>query len=374
MERTGSYKTHKVGGETYESYVPVVLPVEIDLKAIHPALERSMVAIAKLNGMVHLVPNLSLFLYMYVRKEAVLSSQIEGTQSSLNDLILFENGKNFNVDEEDVASVSNYVKALTHGANRIKGGFALSLRLMREIHGILLEETRGKFCLPGEFRRSQNWVGGTRPGNAFFVPPTPDDMLPALDNLEKYLHDESIPVLVRAGVAHLEFETIHPFLDGNGRIGRLLISLMLHNFKLLDVPILYPSLYFKQNRSEYYALLNLVRERGNWEDWLNFFLNGMAFVANDAISVIGEINALFAECERKINAVGRGRFSCLAIFERAKRVPQVSSNALGDLKLSQPTVRIALKTLEVVGIFKEISGKKRNKTYVFKKYLDILSS
>jgi Fic family protein len=354
--------------------VPVTLPIPLDLETIYPALERATLAIAKLNELTHLVPNLSLFLYMYVRKEAVLSSQIEGTQSSLNDLVLFENDQKFAVSEEDVTTVSNHVKALTHGIDRLRNGFALSLRLLREIHRILLEGTRGEFCLPGEFRRSQNWIGGSRPGNAFFVPPAPDDMLDALDNFEKYLHDETAPVLIRAGVAHLQFETIHPFLDGNGRMGRLLISLMLCNFGLLDEPVLYLSLYFKENRKEYYALLNQVREHGNWEDWLKFFLNGVASVADDAVDVIRAINALFAECKTKINALGRSRFSCLQVLEYAKKIPQVSADVIAkELKLSAPTIRVALKTLESIGIFKEISGKKRDKIYVFRCYLDLLS-
>ncbi|MDR2628657.1 MAG: Fic family protein [Puniceicoccales bacterium] len=374
MARIGHYRMHRVGNETYGAYVPVPLPISLDLEAIYPALEGAMLAIAKLNEVTHLVPNLSLFLYMYVRKEAVLSSQIEGTQSSLNDLVLFENDQNFEVSEEDVATVSKYVKALTHGVDRLRSGFALSLRLLREIHRILLEGTRGEFCLPGEFRRSQNWIGGSRPGNAFFVPPAMDDMLEALDNFEKYLHNETIPVLIRTGVAHLQFETIHPFLDGNGRMGRLLISLMLCNFGLLDEPILYLSSYFKENRKEYYALLNQVRKHGNWEDWLKFFLNGVAYVADDAVDVIRAINALFAECETKINALGRSRFSCSQVLEYAKKVPQVSSNAIAkELKLSAPTIRMALKTLESIGVFEEISGKKRDKIYVFRHYLDLLS-
>jgi Fic family protein len=354
--------------------VPATLPISLDLGTIYPALERAMLAIAKLNEVTHLVPNLSLFLYMYVRKEAVLSSQIEGTQSSLNDLVLFENDQNFEVSAEDVATVSNYVKALTYGVDRLRSGFALSLRLLREIHRILLERIRGEFCLPGEFRRSQNWIGGSRPGNAFFVPPAVDDMLEALDNFEKYLHNETIPVLIRAGVAHLQFETIHPFLDGNGRMGRLLVSLMLCNFGILDEPILYLSSYFKENRKEYYALLNQVREHGNWEDWLKFFLNGVASVANNAVDVIRAINALFAECEAKINALGRSRFSCLQVLEYAKRVPQVSSDVIAkEIKLSAPTIRMALRTLESIGIFGEISGKKRDKIYIFRRYLDLLS-
>jgi Fic family protein len=347
--------------------------VEVDLDDLYPAMEQAVLALGQLNGVVHLVPNVSLFLYMCVRQEAVLSSQIEGTQSSLNDLLLFENAQKPSVSLDDVEEVSNYVRALNYGLERIRGGFPLSLRLLREIHGILLRGTRGKNQLPGEFRRSQNWIEGSRPGNAFFVPPAPEEMLPALDNLEKYWHDGSVPLLIRAGVAHAQFETIHPFLDGNGRVGRLLITLMLCNFGMLPEPILYPSLHFKQNRGVYYSLLNRVREKGDWEEWLKFFLEGVSTAAHGALQTIGTADALFAECADKIAKLGRGRFSAAAAFECLKKVPQISAKTLArEAKLTPPTARAALKALESMGVLEEVHPQRRGKTYIFRKYLDLL--
>jgi Fic family protein len=256
----------------------------------------------------------------------------------------------------------------------MRGGFPLSLRLLGEIHAILLENTRGEYQLPGEFRRSQNWIGGSRPGNALFVPPTPEDMEAALANLEHYLHNDSVPPLIRAAVAHVQFETIHPFLDGNGRLGRLLIALILCNSGLLREPILYLSLHFKQPRTDYYGLLQRVRERGEWEAWLQFFLQGVISVADGAVDTIRAVSRLLSACEERISSLGRGRFTAKAVFDRLKMLPQATAAALArELAMTPPTARAALRALESIGIVEESGNRLRNRTYIFRDYLDLLS-
>lgn len=309
---------------------------------------------------------------MYVRKEALLSSQIEGTQSSFSDLMLFENNQKFKVSTEDVEEVSNYVKAMSYGINRLRD-FPLSLRLLKEIHEVLLSGTRGSGKLPGEFRRSQNWIGGTRPGNALFVPPPVEILDECLSDFENFLHDDTLPVLIKAGIAHVQFETIHPFLDGNGRLGRLLIALILCFEGVLDEPILYLSLYLKENRSKYYELLQEVRTFGTWETWLEFFLNGVYLSANQAIKTAEQINNLFKTDLEKISKLGRAKFSCQQTLEYLKRVPQVTVPFLANkLDISAPTARNSLNLMTSIGILKELSLKKRDKVYVYRKYLDML--
>jgi Fic family protein len=312
---------------------------------------------------------------MYVRKEALLSSQIEGAQSSFSDLILFEHHLKPDVSIEDVEEVSNYVLAIKYGLKRIQAGFPLSLRLLKEIHAILLQGVRGSQKDPGEFRRTQNWIGGTKPSNALFVPPPPEYIKELMANLETFLHNEThnLPVLIQAGLVHVQFETIHPFLDGNGRLGRLLITLLLCEKGILDEPILYLSLYLKQNRTVYYDLLQQVRTHGAWETWLEFFLEGVYKTAQQAIVTTHTINKLFDADTEKINKLGRIRFTCTKIFEFLKKLPQVSVPIVAhELKISAPTVRAALIALESAAILTEISGKKRDKVYVYKKYLDLL--
>jgi Fic family protein len=287
--------------------------------------------------------------------------------------MLFEHNQKPEVSLEDVEEVSNYVKAINHGLKRLKEGFPLSLRLLKEIHEVLLSGSRGSGKLPGEFRKSQNWIGGTRPGNALFVPPPVEDLNQCLADFEKFLHDESLPVLIKAGLAHVQFETIHPFLDGNGRLGRLLITLLLCMGDVLDEPILYLSLYLKQNRRIYYELLQEVRESGTWETWLEFFLDGIYSSAKQAISTAGTINNLFNQDFLKITQLGRARFSCEQILEYMKQLPQVTVPSLAsELGISAPTARSALKSMVGLGIIEETSGKKRDKTYVYRKYLNII--
>ncbi len=323
-----------------------------------------------------ILPDPSLFLYMYIRKEAVLSSQIEGTQSSLSDLLLFENNDAPGVPIDDVTEVSSYVAAMDHGLTRLQEGFPLSLRLIREMHQILLSKGRGQNKEPGEFRRSQNWIGGTCPGNAYFVPPPPEHVMECLDAFEKYLHDEihTLPVLIKAALAHVQFETIHPFLDGNGRIGRLLITFILCADKIIQSPLLYLSLYFKTNRQAYYDHLQLVRETGDWEEWLMFFLKGIIEVANQATDTAQKILKRFQEDQEKIESTGASAASILMVFNYLKRHPMTNTNnAVKTCKLSLPTVLRSLEKLEALNIIKEITGKERHRVYAYQKYLDLLS-
>src|SRR5688572_4621434 len=286
--QSGKYEMTAVGGETVRAFIPNPLPPQppLVMDGLQPLLEAAVLALGRLDGVSTLLPDKSLFLYAYVRKEAVLSSQIEGTQSSLSDLLLFELEEAPGVLLDDVTEVSNYVGALDHGLERLRGGFPLSNRLIREIHGVLLSRGRGSGKEPGEFRRSQNWIGGTRPGNAVFVPPPHTTVPDAMAALERFLHHESgsMPVLLRAALAHVQFETIHPFLDGNGRVGRLLITFLLCHAGVLREPLLYLSLHFKQQRAAYYELLDRVRRDGDWEAWLTFFLQGVKQVAEGAVS------------------------------------------------------------------------------------------
>lgn len=373
--RIGVYIHQKTPQESYKAYLPPHLPLDppIDIDSIYPYLEKATRALAQLNALAKSIPNHALFVYMHVRKEALLSSQIEGTQSSFADLILFEQQQQYDVSLDDVEEVSNYVKAINTGLDLLKNDLPLSLRLLREIHQVLLSGSRGSGKLPGEFRRSQNWIGGTRPGNALFVPPPVDHLMECLSNFELFLHDQSLPVLIKAAIAHVQFETIHPFLDGNGRLGRLLIILLLCQEKLLDSPILYISLYLKQNRKIYYDLLQEVRLEGSWETWLEFFLEGVAQTALQTSQTIQEINTLFAQDIAKIEGLGRARFSCLQLFEYIKKLPQVSASFLmKEFAMTPPTIRSALNQLLKLGILEEVTGMKRDKVYVYRRYLAIL--
>ncbi len=375
-KRIGTYINKKISGETYQTYLPPNLPPEppIDLTKLYPFLEKATLALAQLNGITKSIPNPSLFIYMYVRKEALLSSQIEGTQSSFADLMLFEHQQKPEISLDDVEEVSSYVKAIYYGLDRFKNNFPLSLRLLREIHGVLLSGVRGSTKFPGEFRKSQNWIGGTRPGNALYVPPSVEHMNECLTNFENFLHDESLPVLIKAGIAHAQFETIHPFLDGNGRLGRLLIILLLCNYGLLAEPILYLSLYLKQNRAVYYHLLQQIRLDGTWETWLEFFLVGVCSSAQQALSAAREINALFEYDLAQIQTLGRARFSCTQTLEYLKKLPQVNVQQLSKaLGITMPTARSALSAMVKLGILEETSGKQRDKVYLYHRYLNILA-
>ena len=332
--------------------------------------------VGRLDGVSTLLSDKALFLYAYVRKEAVLSSQIEGTQSSLSDLLLFELDEAPGMPEGDVVEVSNYVAALDHGLARLREGFPLSNRLIREIHGVLLAHGRGSNKDPGQFRRSQNWLGGSRPGNAVFVPPPQSAVADCIASLERFLHaeDDGLPVLVRAGLAHTQFETIHPFLDGNGRVGRLLIAFLLCHAGLLREPLLYLSLYLKQNRATYYELLDRVRREGDWEAWLAFFLDGVRETAEGAVSTAQRLAAIFQDDRRQVEPAGRRSGSALRVHEALKARPILSLPAICDATgLSFPAASSGMDLLAGLGIARELTGKRRNRLFVYDRYLAILN-
>jgi Fic family protein len=339
-------------------------------------LEAAVLAIGRLDGVSTLLPDKALFIYAYVRKEAVLSSQIEGTQSSLSDLLLFELDEAPGVPLDDVTEVSNYVAALDHGFARLREGFPLSNRLIREIHGVLLSRGRGSGRDPGEFRRSQNWIGGSRPGNAAFVPPPATVVPDCMAALEKFLHGEGdgLPVLLRAGLAHVQFETIHPFLDGNGRVGRLLITFLLCHAGVLREPLLYLSLHLKENRPAYYELLDRVRREGDWEAWLSFFLEGVRQVAEGAVTTAERLAEMFRMDRAQVEASGRRAGSALRVHEVLKERPiQSMTSASEAAGLSFPAVSSAMDLLVELGIARELTGKQRNRLFAYDRYLAILS-
>ncbi len=378
MPRLGQHVQTAAAGERFNAFIPPPLPPDpaIDLSAIQPLLERANQAIGRLDGAGLILPNPDLFVYMAVRKEALLSSQIEGTQSSLSDLLLFEAKEAFDTPLEDVLEVSNYIAAMNHGLDRLRGGFPLSLRLLREVHEVLLRRGRGHDKSPGEFRRSQNWIGGTRPGNAAFVPPPPGEMETCLNALELFLHadEPSLPFLVRTALAHVQFETIHPFLDGNGRLGRLLITLMLCEAGILHVPILYLSLYFKQHRTRYYELLQAVRDRGAWEEWLEFFLEGVAETSETASDTIRRMLRLFDETRVKVSAVGRSAATTLRVLDLLQRSPIVTITYAGsELGLSYPTMSKTLERLVDLDVLSERTRRSWGRSFAFDAYLSLLS-
>ena len=375
---TGRYETSTSGGETVRAFIPAPLPPDpmLDLYGERQRLlERALLACGRLDGVRALLPDPNLFLYAYVRREAVLSSQIEGTQSSLSDLLLFELDEAPGVPFDDVVEVSNYVAALEHGMARLRGGFPISNRLLREVHEKLLRSGRGADKQPGEFRRSQNWLGGTRPGNAHFVPPPPQRVEDCMASLERAIHakDEGLPVLVKAALAHVQFETIHPFLDGNGRVGRLLISLMLHDDRVLEQPLLYLSYYFKRHRDEYYRLLDLVRTEGDWEAWLDFFLEGVELTAGAAVQTAHRLLALFSSDAERVQSIGRAAASALRVYDAFRDRPLCTIAALSEQTgASYPTVSRAVEELERLRLVREITGRKRGRVFAYTRYLDIL--
>ncbi len=381
MERgsTGRYESTAAGGEVVRAFVPAPLPPVPPLLLdgqLHRLLENATLAVGRLDAVSSLLPDKALFLYGYVRKEAVLSSQIEGTQSTLSDLLLFELDEAPGVPLDDVVEVSNYVAALTHGVQRLRAGFPLSNRLLREMHGVLLSRGRGSGKEPGEFRRSQNWIGGSRPGTAHFVPPPPHLVEECMSALETFLHTEGdgIPTLVRAGLAHVQFETVHPFLDGNGRLGRLLIAVLLHHTRVLHEPILYLSLYLKENRDTYYTLLDRVRTHGEWEEWMVFFLEGVRATSESAVATAHDLAALFVEDRAKLESLGRRTGSALRVHDALKARPITSVAAVSRATgLAFPTVSVAMQLLVDAGIAREMTGRRRNRLFAYTAYVDRLS-
>jgi Fic family protein len=375
--RTGTYETTSAGGETVEAFVPAPLPPVPPLAMdgeVRIALDAALLALGRLDGVSSVLPDTRLLLYTYVRKEAVLSSQIEGTQSTLADLLLFELKEAPGVPLDDVVEVSNYVRALEHGVKRMRGGFPLSNRLVREVHEILLSRGRGAGKSPGEFRRSQNWIGGTRPGNARFVPPPPHRVPDAMGRLEKFLHDTATPPLVRAALWHVQFETIHPFLDGNGRVGRLMVTLFLCAEGVLREPMLYLSLFLKQHRTRYYELLDAVRRDGDWEAWVAFFCEGVASVSDSAVATARRLLELAETDRERLASLGRKAGSAAAVQTALLRTPVCTIPRLARrTRLTLPTIGKALEVLESQKIVSETTGRRRNRVYRYDRYLAILN-
>jgi Fic family protein len=377
--RAGRWVRQQAGAEGFSAFVPAALPPSPPLE-FTPELQRlneaAGRALGRLEGVsASLEPDR--LLYMYVRKEAVLSSAIEGTQSTLSDLLRFEAEGAPGTPVDEVREVSRYVEALQHGMARIRSGkLPLSLRLIREIHKVLMKGGRGGVRAPGEFRRTQNWVGGSRPGNAKFVPPPPHDMHAALDNLERFLHDEDgfTPPVIKAGLAHAQFETIHPFLDGNGRVGRLLVSLMLVVDGVLSQPFLYLSLYFREQRADYYDALQRVRTHGDWEGWLRFYLIGVEAVARQAADTVTALVALFERDRSRIQTLGRSAGSALQVYDVLRRRIVVSIPGVAkEAGVTWPTAKAALERLRALKIVAESTGRRRDRLYTYTRQLDILN-
>jgi Fic family protein len=376
-QRLGRYIETPVAGEVVRAFVPPPLPPSppIDVLTLIDRLGLAERALGRLDGVTMLLPRQELFLYMYVRKEAVLSSQIEGTQSTLSDLLRFETEAVAGQPIDDIREVSNYVDAMMYGLGRLES-LPLSLRLIREMHSRLLQSGRGESTDPGEFRRSQNWIGGTRPGNALFVPPPPTELPACLGAFEHFMHEEGsrLPALIKAGLLHVQFETIHPFLDGNGRIGRLLVTLYLCVNGVLRSPLLYLSLFLKAHRADYYRLLQEVREQGAWEAWLEFFLIGVADTANQAFDAATRIVELFREDRERITAESARAGSALRIHDLFQQHPYLMSNRLVEqTRLSAPTVNAALADLGRLGVVEEVTGRQRGRVFSYRRYLAILS-
>ena len=374
----GRYLTTTTLGEPVRAFVPAPLPPHPPIEwtfNLRQGFDQANWALGRLDAAAALLPNTELLLYAYVRKEAVLSSMIEGTQSSLSSLLLYELDQAPGVPLEDVREVSRYVAALEHGLNRLAHEFPLSCRLLREIHGVLLSDGRGSQQAPGEFRRSQNWIGGTRPGNAAFVPPPPGEVANCMSALERFLHDEPepTPALVKAALAHVQFETIHPFLDGNGRVGRLLITLLLCEQGVLHAPLLYLSLYFKTHRTAYYRHLDAVRHNGDWEAWLAFFAEAVSRTAQQAMETVQQIDALSRRHEALIKPLGRAANSALKIHRSMRLRPIATANWLAEQTgLSPATVNKSLAHLERLGVIDEPTARKRNRLFRYAEYLDLL--
>ncbi|MCC6220442.1 MAG: Fic family protein [Deltaproteobacteria bacterium] len=375
----GKYVVISTTGETVRAFVPSPLPPRPAINwtpQLQKKFDEALLALGRLDSVSALLGDTSLFLYIYIRKEAVLSSMIEGTQSSLADLLLFELDEIPGVPIDDVSEVSNYVAALNRGLEFLEQGLPLSLRLFCEIHKVLLARGRGSHQLPGEFRRSQNWIGGTRPGNAAFVPPPAKNVLECMGKLELFLHDTAqvTPVLLKAALFHVQFETIHPFLDGNGRLGRLLITLLLCAEKVLRKPMLYLSLYFKTHRQYYYELLNNVRLTGDWEAWLDFFADAVIVTANQAIETAGQLFDMSKMDRNKINTIGRAATSTLAVHHALMKHPIITPRALAKKTgISPATVNKALINLQRLGIVNELTTQKRNRIFSYARYLEIIN-
>lgn len=378
--KTGVYYASTAGGEKVRAFTPNNLPpknpalsVVGDLADAH---NQALLSISRLRIASAMVPSSEWFLYGFVRKEAVVSSQIEGTQSTLEDVIAFELNRQA-TDVADVEEICNYVAALNYARTELASpkGLPLSTRQICEIHKRLMQGVRGQEKQPGRIRTSQNWIGGTRPGNAKFVPPPPDSVPELLAALDNWIHsNDRLPPLVRAGLAHVQFETIHPFLDGNGRVGRLLITLLAEHWNLLDGPYLYISLGFKRHRQEYYRRLEAVRTSGDWEGWTEFFLNCVRESADDGSNAAQRMFRLVSDDRRVLTNLDSVNVSAIRLFEKLPEHPMITAAKALELTAStKPTINKAIESLMEAGILEEITGKQRDRIYAYRKYLDVLA-
>jgi Fic family protein len=380
---TGRYERTTVSGEQIAAFIPLALPpakppINVDA-VLTERIRTAEQALVRLELAGEMVPSLDWFIYAFVRKEAVLSSQIEGTQATLVDLLAFEAergpGASLNADVEEVC---NYLDALAYARAQLASpkGLPLSMRLLNGAHRRLMRGVRGGDKRPGEVRRSQNWIGGNRPDNAAYVPPPPTALGDVLGAFEKYIHaDDALPPLVRAGLLHVQFETIHPYLDGNGRIGRLLVMLLLDHWKLLTKPILYLSLFFKRHRIDYYRRLDAVRTDGDWEGWLAFFLDGVATIASEAAASARELFALVTADRTRVLAHAGASVVALRLLELLPRHPIITvASAMKLLETTKPTAGRAIDLLVTTGIVAETTGKKRDRSFVYRTYLDRLKA
>ena len=376
---TGHYDALSIGGEKVRAFVPLELPpvdppLVVDDR-LGARLAQAEQALVRLSLAGEMVPSTDWFIYAFVRKEAVISSQIEGTQTTLLDLLVFEAGEQARPNA-DIEEVTNYLAALVYARGQLssKRGLPLSMRVLNEAHKRLMRGVRGGNRQPGEVRRSQNWIGGSRPGNAAYVPPPAVKLPRLLSDLEKYIHrDDPMPKLLRAGLLHAQFETIHPYLDGNGRIGRLLITLLLEHWGLLEQPLLYLSLFFKRHRQEYYRRLDLIRTEGDWEGWLDFFLDGIATISDEAVASARDLYALVSTDRTRLLGAQAVSVSALRLFQQLPRQPIVTvASAMKTIDSTKPTTTRAIKILRDAGILVETTGRKRDRAFSYRAYLERL--
>lgn len=377
---TGTYLISTTQGESVRAFVPHPLPPmnpALSPKAFSQLNRQAELALARLAGVSGLVPSIDWLMYSVIRKEALLTSQIEGTQATLTDL--FDEEAGFKVSNtDDVEEVTNYLRAFrwTQKQLRDTNGLPISVRLLCEAHRRLLDGARGEAKHPGELRRSQNWIGGSRPGNAVFVPPPPEQVPTLLADMERFIHDETmdLPPLVKVALIHAQFETIHPFLDGNGRIGRLLIAALFEHWGLLSQPLMYLSGYLKQHQAEYYRCLSTIRTEGDWESWVTFFLEGVATAADDAEKSIIEVASLVAENRRSLLQSAKAGPVSYRLFEMLPMMPRFTIERVRQqLDTSFPTATAAVKVLEDLGIVTEMTGQKKNRSYSYQAYVELLS-
>lgn len=377
---TGRYVTASVAGESFDAFVPEPLPPRLaatELATLDEPLRTAGSALARLDLAGEMIPSLGWFIYAFVRKEALLSSEIEGTQATLVDVLAWEETDQAgDSDIANVEEVTNYVAAINHAFDNIHSprGAPISVRLLNVCHRILMQGVRGANKQPGELRRSQNWVGGSRPGNAVFVPPPPERVAELLGSLERYIHsDDKLAPLLRVGLIHVQFETIHPYLDGNGRLGRMLIALLLDHFGLLKSPLLYLSLYLKRNQAAYYRWLSAIRTEGDWIGWLKFFLDGVAEIADDATHRARTLYARVSDDRRALLETPGTTVTAIQLFELLPRHPVISMPLVTRLlSITKPTAGKAIEVLTRAGILAEVGARKRDRLYRYDNYLQLL--